>query len=114
MNQNHSGQASRYYSSTSWRNVRLAYLIEHPICELSLVEHKVVEAEQVHHLVKWFDQDTDELKWKLLLDPDNLIALTNSVHQLLHFSREGLTEEQRKEIEIRKQKVVDKYIAQGI
>ena len=114
LTQNHSGEASKYYSTTAWRNVRQAYLIEHPICELSLLEHKVVEAEQVHHLVKWFDQATDELRWRLLLDPENLISLTNSVHQLLHYSREGLTEKQRKEIEIRKQRVVDKYISQGI
>lgn len=68
--------------------------MEHPLCELSLLEHQVVEANHVHHLIKWADQPTDEMKWRLLLDKDNLIALTPEVHQAVHYSRDKLTSQQ--------------------
>ena len=80
MEMSHSGEVSKFYDSSSWKNIRLAYLMEHPICELSLLEKQVIEAQHVHHLIKWADQPTDEMKWRLMLDKDNLIALTAEVH----------------------------------
>ena len=53
-----------------------------PICEVSLHSDppKVVEAKHTHHLIKWFDQNTEELRLRLLYDPDNILCLDEHVH----------------------------------
>ena len=50
-----SGDAHKYYNSTSWKSIRKIYMMTHPVDELALIEEKVLSAEHVHHLVKWFD-----------------------------------------------------------
>jgi 5-methylcytosine-specific restriction protein A len=114
MEMSHSGSVSKFYDSSSWKNLRLSYLMEHPLCELSLLEKRVIEAQHVHHLIKWADQPTDEMKWRLLLDPDNLIALTAEVHQFIHYSPDKLTGTQLELIKERKEKLFDKYLCDGL
>ena len=44
INGNHSSLVKRFYDSSSWKNLRRTYLMQHPVCELSLIEHKVLDA----------------------------------------------------------------------
>ena len=112
--QTHSGEVAQFYSSPAWRNLRDVYVRQHPVCELSLLEHRVMEAQEVHHIVKWADQQTDEMKWQLLLDADNLISLTRTVHQYIHYAQDKLTEEQRLLLLQRRQAIEEKYLALGL
>ena len=114
MDQTQSGEAHRFYNSPVWKNTRQAYLMGHPIDELQLVEHTVIEGEHVHHLVKWFEQQSDELRWKLLTDPDNLITVTSQTHQWIHYAEENLTDEQKQYLKDRKEAVYEKYLTKGI
>lgn len=112
--QTHSGTAHKFYTSPAWRNVRDAFIREHPVCELSLIEHHILSATDVHHIVKWNDQINDEMKWMLFLDTDNLISLDSHVHQYIHYAPEKLTEEQRNLLLQRKQAIEEKYLKEGL
>lgn len=93
LDQTRSGNAAKFYQSKVWTNARNSYLHTHPVDELMLITHKVTSADNVHHLIKFIDQATDELRWRLLVDPDNLISLESHTHQMIHYSPDSLTEE---------------------
>ena len=112
--QTHSGIASKFYASPSWRNLRDSFIRQHPVCELSLLEHHVITATDVHHIVKWADQVNDEMKWMLFLDTDNLIALDSRVHQYIHYSPDKLTEQQSILLLQRKKALEEKYLSKGL
>ena len=112
--QTHSGEVSRYYASPAWRNLRDAFIKTHPVCELSLLSHHIVESQEIHHIVKWAEQPTDEMKWQLLLDEDNLISLSRTMHQYIHYADDKLTEEQRLLLLQRKKQIEEKYLALGL
>ncbi len=112
--EDHSVEVQKFYNSSAWRNARNSYIKEHPVCELSLLEHQVKSAENVHHLIKWFEQPSDELRWKLFLDTDNMISLTAYAHQSIHYAPDRLTDAQKDFIRKSKIKLMDKYLAQGL
>ena len=82
----------RYYNTHIWKNARRAYLYKQPICELSLMMNRVEPASEVHHLVKWYNQPSIELRWQLLTDEDNLIALSKDKHLDIHYRRSNLSQ----------------------
>ena len=112
--QTHAGEASRYYNSTSWKSLRKIYLMTHPVDELELIKKKVVSAEHVHHLVKWFDQPSEELRWQLLLDEENLISLSSETHQRVHYNYSSLAPEQDAFLRQKKLELALKYAKKGI
>lgn len=112
--QTKSGDAHRYYNSTSWKSLRKIYLMTHPVDELALLEEKVLSAEHVHHLVKWFDQNSEELRWQLLLDEDNLISVTSELHNFIHYAPDRLSDVQRDFLTRAKEKLFLKYAEKGI
>ena len=75
------------YASAKWRKLRLAYLQQHPLCELCLKANKVVPAIDVHHIIS-FMTTTDRLKrLYLAYDPNNLMSLCKECHQREHNSK---------------------------
>ena len=64
--------------------------------------------------MKFFDQPTEELQWQLLLDPDNLISLTATTHEFVHYAPKNLTDAQRNFIIEKKNKLFEKYLSMGI
>ena len=86
----------------------------HPVDELALLEEKVLSAEHVHHLVKWYDQPTEELRWQLLLDEDNLISVTSELHNFIHYAPDRLSDAQRDFLTRAKEKLFIKYAEKGI
>ena len=112
-NDTHSGQVMKFYWSAAWRNTRDAHLRQHPIDELQILSHYVYDATDVHHIIKFADQPTDELKWMLLTDDDNLLSLTAHTHQCVHYNKKELTQEMIDLINRRKQHLLEKYISMG-
>lgn len=105
----------KFFNSRRYRDFRKVCLSKQPICEVSLIEHKVVEANNIHHLIKWFTAfDDDLIRYELLLDPDNVIAISSYVHQSIHYAPERLTEAQKQYIKEKKDAVYAKYIKRGI
>ena len=75
---------SKYYQSSEWHLLRNAYYVAHPLCECCLKEGLVVPCDEVHHLHKFDAGITEEAKWRLLLNPNNLCSLCTSCHKTFH------------------------------
>lgn len=74
-----------FYQSTTWQNVRGAFIQVHPLCELCLLEGKYTPAEIVHHkkplTVKNFKDPN------LSLNPSNLQSVCRDCHNKIHFKQ---------------------------
>ena len=110
----HSTSVTSYYNSQKYVKFRNNYLQKHPLCEISLREGNTVAAEHIHHLVKWYDQPNEELRWQLLLDEDNVIAITAHIHNCIHYNRAELSDDTLKYIEQRKDALFGKYLKSGL
>ena len=77
-------QGSKYYNTKQWNNLRNRYIKEHPFCEMCLEEGKVKLAEQVHHKTEFLSGLTEEERWQLLTDEDNLQSLCSECHHKIH------------------------------
>ena len=66
-----------YYQLQQWKALRSEYRRLHPLDELSLLSDRIEAAQDIHHLLSPFEYGrTPEEITLLLLDSDNLIALT--------------------------------------
>jgi 5-methylcytosine-specific restriction protein A len=77
-NENH-----RYYNK-QWSDLRLSYLLDHPLCECCQRHGYVRAAEQVHHKAIILSGDTDEERQALTLNPKNLMSLCVKCHRAMH------------------------------
>ncbi len=73
-----------FYNTKQWHNLRNRYIKEHPFCELCEQRGIVRLAEEVHHKEEFLKGITDEEKWQLLLDEDNLMSLCSDCHHEIH------------------------------
>lgn len=79
--------ASQYYNTSRWHNLRDRYIKQHPFCEECEKKGKTKLAEQVHHIVEFMKGKTDEERWNLLLDEDNLMSLCCECHKEKHYGK---------------------------
>ena len=106
-------ERQKYYNSRAWRDYRRSFVKTHPICELSILSNNVRACEHLHHIVKFEAQPTEELRWMMLLDDDNVIALTKDKHMTIHYRNDELTESERALLDERKKFIFEKYLALG-
>lgn len=81
---NHNKEAAKYYNSKLWNNLRNRYIREHPLCENCNHYNIVKPAEHVHHIRPFMRGLTDQERWQLLLDEDNLKSLCIACHHEEH------------------------------
>ena len=79
-------EGHKFYHDIRWRNLRDWYITNHPLCEMCMIEGKTKEAKHVHHRIPWERGKTEEEKYDLLLNPDNLMSLCVFHHQQIHKS----------------------------
>ena len=66
-----------FYQLQQWKALRSEYRRLHPLDELSLLSDRIEAAQDIHHLLSPFEVGRSEQEiLTLLLDSDNLIALT--------------------------------------
>ncbi len=81
----HNGkQGTKYYNSLQWKNLRNRYIKENPFCERCLSKGIVRLAEEVHHKEEFLKGISEEDKWNLLLNEDNLMSLCSECHHEIH------------------------------
>ena len=102
------------YNSTSWKHTRNTFIQFHPVCELCLLRGITKPAEQIHHAIKFHEQWTNDLRWKLLTDTDNLMALCTDHHNYIHKNQELLDDNQKAYIKQKKDYVSNKYLQNNI
>ena len=72
------------YNTTTWKKLRSAYLMDHPLCEVCLQDEKVEPAVEVHH-IKPISTGNDEWEMRdLAFDPYNIMALCEFHHHEIH------------------------------
>ena len=76
--------SQKLYSRMSYRNLRAAYFMQHPLCELCLSQGITKPAQELHHIRRLSSGITDEEQLSLLADPDNVIALCTECHHQIH------------------------------
>lgn len=81
---NKDDDGAKYYNSKYWKNLRNAFIREHPLCYDCALEGKSTPAEECHHIIPFYSGKTEEEKWNLLLDPDNLCSLCQACHHKRH------------------------------
>lgn len=82
--QKHNDYWNKYYQDIRWKKLRDYYRLLHPICEVCEKEGIVVPAEHVHHIHPFSKGLTEEAKYNLLLNPDNLCSVCKSCHKIIH------------------------------
>lgn len=69
---------TKFTSHPTWRRLRAAYLAENPLCVDCLKADRLTTANTVHH-VRARRNDPEREGW---LDPENLMALCKSCHDV--------------------------------
>ena len=80
----HEENSSLFYNSKAWRTLRRFYYDRHPLCEECLKHNVITPAEEIHHKRPFLTGKTDEERWSLLLDENNLYSLCRVCHDKLH------------------------------
>lgn len=80
----HERKSAPYYNTKQWVNLRDWYIKRNPLCECCLEQGKVTPATEVHHVQPFLQGITDEERWALLTDEDNLMSVCNKCHKELH------------------------------
>ena len=71
----------KLYNNRKWREIRDAYLVEHPLCERCLESGVTSPTQEIHHKHSPFKEGLSENeRYQLLLDWDNLEALCKPCH----------------------------------
>lgn len=78
--------SSYYYNSKYWRNLRNEYYREHPICEECLAKGIYTPTDDIHHKIPFLKGTTEQQRWQLLLDKNNLMSLCKEHHINKHFN----------------------------
>ena len=78
-------ERQQLYQMKQWRDLSKWYRMTHPICEECARHGKLSPAEHVHHINSPFDYGLSEVeKLSRLLHPDNLMAVCQECHNILH------------------------------
>lgn len=80
----HDDKSAEYYNSSAWHSLRLDYYSKNPLCEVCLAHDVVRVAEHVHHKRKFLSGITEDERWSLLLEPNNLMSVCSKCHSKLH------------------------------
>lgn len=72
----------KIYMSARWQRLRVAYLAEHPLCEMCLANGITREAEDVHHHISVSADPSRAYDWA------NLCAICKECHGREHAMRQ--------------------------
>ena len=87
--QHHTKASAVYYHNNLWTVLARWYKKHHPFCERCAEQGKTTLATQVHHKQPFMKGATDDDKWRLLLDEDNLMSVCDKCHVDIHNELNG-------------------------
>jgi len=73
-----------FYQDKRWKRLRQWQITHNPLCYDCMFEGRSTPATQVHHLIPFGTGETMEDKFRLLLNPDNLVSLCDACHDKRH------------------------------
>lgn len=77
-------EIQKLYNSSNWVNLRNAYLMKHPLCEICEAKGLTIPAQEIHH-IKPISTGEDILEMMdIAFNPNNLQALCVKCHHEIH------------------------------
>ena len=73
-----------YYNSSLWRNIRLSYIVDHPLCECCLYHGRTKLVEECHHILPIYGTSNLDMQELRAYDVGNLMSLCRDHHLMLH------------------------------
>jgi 5-methylcytosine-specific restriction protein A len=70
--------------SRRWKELRMEYITDHPLCECCLAKGKTTPATEVHHIIPIEREVTMRKMEELAFSEDNLMSVCFDCHHLLH------------------------------
>ena len=80
----HDRQSEQYYNNKAWKHLRDWFITTHPICEECNKQGIVTPATDVHHIIPFLTGKTEQERWQLFLDDNNLMSLCSKCHHNIH------------------------------
>lgn len=80
----HNKKWNKYYQDHRWKRLREWKMSHDAVCENCLYYGRVVPACECHHIIPFGSAQTEEEKFRLLLDPLNLVSLCSDCHDVYH------------------------------
>ena len=74
----------KYYNSIGWRRLRSALMSTHPLCVECAAKGISRPATDLHHIIPFQNGLTEDERWELLLNPDNIIPVCQACHYEIH------------------------------
>jgi len=74
----------KYYNSIGWRKLRQSIMSTYPLCVECASKGISRQATDLHHRIPFLTGKTDDERWQLLLDPDNVVPLCEPCHYNIH------------------------------
>lgn len=76
-------ERQKVYSSKKWKLMRLAYIDQHPLCEICQQKGIISPAVDVHHRISFTDFEGLQ-RLEMAYNPQNLMALCKECHTNIH------------------------------
>lgn len=83
----------KIYQTTQWQRLRLAKLVDSPLCEDCLKVGRTTEAIDVHHEISFMSVEDEAHRYRLAFDYGNLRSLCKQCHQKRHNNDKEYNEE---------------------
>lgn len=80
----------RFYQSPEWKETRRDVIIRDNSCDLAIPEYQIYKSAIVHHINPITIDDLLDRNWDKLLNPENLITVSYSTHQAIHYGSNNL------------------------
>lgn len=72
------------YNTTVWKRMRLAKLMEQPLCEVCLLQNRTTLAQHCHHLTSFMEGENEFERDALAFDSSNLCSVCQECHNQIH------------------------------
>ena len=82
--QKHNRKWLKYYGDKRWKKLREEYFNEHPVCEICEMNGIYKQTDDIHHLHVFGNAPTEEAKYSLLLNKNNLCSCCKMHHNMFH------------------------------
>ena len=80
----------RFYTSKEWRQFRRDIIIRDMGGDLGIAEHPISGIIIIHHINPIAKEDILPGRWYVLMNPDNVICVSDRTHKAIHYGDESL------------------------
>lgn len=79
-----------FYRSREWKEFKRGIIIRDMGCDLGIEDREIVGRIIVHHINPVLPDDIVNKNIEILLNPENVICVSNNTHQAIHYGDESI------------------------